>query len=99
MEDKVMESNQAEQKRKKRIIQNENRLKEFSDSIKPNNILNIGVPEGEREKEAEILFKKIIAENFSNLGKEIFRSRRHRKLQQNQQKQANITYYNCIYKI
>ena len=44
-----MESNQVKQKREKRIMQNENRLREFSDSIKHNNIHIIGVPEEERE--------------------------------------------------
>ena len=45
-----MKSNQAEQKKEKRNTQNENRLREISDSIKCNNIHIIGVPEEEREK-------------------------------------------------
>ena len=49
LEDKVMESNKAEQVREKNI-QNENRLGELSDSIKHNYICIIGIPE-EEEKE------------------------------------------------
>ena len=51
-------------------MEHKNRLREFSDSIKSNNICVIGVPEEEREKGVENWFEKIIAENFSNLGKE-----------------------------
>ena len=47
LEDRVMEKNQDEQKREKRIMQNENRLRELSDFIKHNNIHIIGVPEEE----------------------------------------------------
>ena len=51
-------------------MQNENTLRELSDSIQCNNICIIGVPEEEeREKRAENLFEEIIAENSLNLGK------------------------------
>ena len=70
LEDKVMESNQAERKRAKRIMQNENILKELSDSIKCNNVCIIGVPEEEREKRAKKFFEEIVTENFPSLGKE-----------------------------
>ena len=50
-----MENNEAEQKRERRIMQHENRLKELSKSIKCNNILIIKIPEEEREKGAENL--------------------------------------------
>ena len=50
-------------------MQNENRLRELSDSIKHNNIHIIGILEEEREKGAENLFGETIAENFVNLGK------------------------------
>ena len=53
LEDKVIESNEAKEKRESRITQHENRLGELGDSIKQNNIHIIGVPEEEeREKEA-----------------------------------------------
>lgn len=47
LEYRVMESNQAEQKREKRIMHSKNRLRGQSDSIKCNNILLIAVPEEE----------------------------------------------------
>ena len=66
-----MENNKAEQKRERKILQNKNRLRELSDSIKRSNICIIGIPvEKEREKEAENLFEEIIPENFPNLGNE-----------------------------
>ena len=52
-------------------MQNENRLREVSDSIKHNNICIIGIPEEEeREKGAQHVFEEIMAENFPNLEKE-----------------------------
>ena len=75
-----MESNQAEQKREKRIMKNENSLKEISYYIKYNNIHIIEVPEEDKGRGIDNFFKEIIAENFLNLGKEkISRSRRYRK--------------------
>jgi len=53
-----MESNQAEQKREKRIMHNQNRLKKLSDSVKHSNIYIMGVPEEEREKGAGNLFER-----------------------------------------
>ena len=70
IEDKIMENNEAEQKRE-RIMDHESRLRQFSDSIKCNNSCIIEVLEEEEERKgAENLFEEIIAENFSNLGKE-----------------------------
>ena len=49
----------------------DDRLRGLWDISKQTNICIIGIPEGEeREKEAESLFKEIMAENFSNLGEE-----------------------------
>ena len=51
LEVKVMESNEAKEGRERRIMQNETRPRELSDSIKCNNIHVIGVPvEEERKK-------------------------------------------------
>ena len=53
-------------------------LRELWDYVKCTNIRIIGVPEGEeREKETEKIFQEIIAENFPNMGKESFKSRKH----------------------
>ena len=61
LEDRVLESNQAEQAREKNM-QNENKLREFSDFIKHNNIhiIRISEEEDERKEGAEILFEEII---------------------------------------
>ena len=54
-----MGSNQAEQVKKKKILQNEKKLREISGSIKHNNIWIMGIPEGEeREKGGKIYLKK-----------------------------------------
>ena len=50
-------------------MQSGNRLREFSDTIKCNNIHIIGIPEGkEKEWETENLFEEI-TENLTNLKK------------------------------
>ena len=46
-------------------------LQEQSDSFRKGNIRVMSIPEEEREKGAESLFKEIIAENLPNLGKEL----------------------------
>jgi len=66
-----MESNQTEQKQEKRIMQNENRLKELSENIK-HKICITGVPEEEGEKRAEERFKETIAENVPHLKKNVY---------------------------
>ena len=49
LEDRVIESNQDEEMREKRIITNDNRLRGLSDSIMCNNIHIIGIPEREEK--------------------------------------------------
>ena len=71
LEDRAIESNQAEQEREKIIIINKNRPGEFTATIKHNNICIIGIPEGKgREKGTENLFEGIIHEEFPHLRKE-----------------------------
>ena len=65
------EYKEAEAQIEKRISKNERILKELCDQYKWNNIHIIGVPEEEREKRIESVFKEIIAENFPKLGEEI----------------------------
>jgi len=53
-----MENNKAEQKKGRRIREHENRLREFSDSIKCTNIRVIGIPEEARERGQKTYLKK-----------------------------------------
>ena len=69
IEDKIMEKDKAKKKIKK-ILDHEGRIRELSDSMKWNNIHITGVPEEDREKGAESVLERIIAENFPTLGKE-----------------------------
>ena len=55
---------------RERIMEHKNRRTDLRDSIKHSNIHIIGVPEEEREKGAENIFLKIIAEYFPYLQKE-----------------------------
>ena len=47
LEDKIMEKEEAEKKRYKKIQEYEGRLRELSDIIKRNNVCIIGIPEEE----------------------------------------------------
>ena len=62
-----MRNNEAGKKRETKVMDHEGRLS----NLPKCNILTIEVPDDvEREKEAEDLFKQIIAEKFPNLGKD-----------------------------
>uniref|UniRef100_A0A9L0T1N6 LINE-1 retrotransposable element ORF1 protein n=1 Tax=Equus caballus TaxID=9796 RepID=A0A9L0T1N6_HORSE len=72
LEDRNIEMLQVEEERELRLKRNEETLRELSNSIRRCNIRIIGISEGEeKEKGAEGLFKEIIAENFTNLGREM----------------------------
>lgn len=60
LEDKIMENNEAKQKKERKITQHKNRLTEPSDSIKCNNISIMGIPkeEGWGGGRQKIYFKK-----------------------------------------
>ena len=71
LEDRMVEFTASEQDKEKKMKRNEDSLRDLWD-IKCNNILIIGVPEGdEREKEPEKIFEEIIVKKFHNMGKEI----------------------------
>ena len=71
LEDRMMEFTAAEKNKEKRMKRNEESLRDLWDNIKHNNILIIGVSEGEeREKGPEKISEEIIVENFPNVGKE-----------------------------
>ena len=62
---------QPEKNEETRLQKNEEMLKNLQDIFKRSNIRIIGVPEvEEEEQDIEILFEKIIKENFPNLAKE-----------------------------
>ena len=95
-----MESNQAEQIEKNRIMQKENRLSELSDHIKNNNIHIIGIPEREeREKEVKHLFEEVIAENCPNLEKETYPNPEGTEISQKKINQRRSTPRHMIMKI
>ncbi|KAB0365887.1 hypothetical protein FD754_010043 [Muntiacus muntjak] len=68
----MVEINEAERKKEKRIKRNEDKLRDLWDNVKRPNIRIIGVPEEEDKKKGhEKILEEIIAENFPKMGKEI----------------------------
>ena len=64
--------NQREEKKKKRIKRNADKLQDLWDNVKLLNIGIIGVPEEEdKKKRHEKTLEEIIVENFPKMGKEI----------------------------
>ena len=65
MDQKEERNIQPEKNEVTRIQKNEERLRNLQDIFKCSNVQIIGVPEGEEEEqEIEILFEKIMKENF-----------------------------------
>ena len=60
----MMEINEAERKKEKRIKRNEDSLRDLQDSVKCSNIRIIGVPEEEDKKKDHEKMLEIIVENF-----------------------------------
>ena len=72
VKDRMVEINETEIKKEKRIKRNEDKLRDLWDNVKHPNIWIIDVPEeADKMKGHEKIFKKIIAENFPKMGKEI----------------------------
>ena len=71
VEDKMIEINEAERKKEKRIKRNGHNLRELWDNIKCPNIQIIEVPEEDKKKDHEKILEEIIVENFLKVGKEI----------------------------
>ena len=69
----MVEINEAERKKEKRIKRNEDNLRDLWDNVKRPSIQIIGAPEEEedRKKCHEKILKEIIAENFPKMEKEI----------------------------
>ena len=68
----MVEITAVEQNIEKRMKNNEDNLRDLLNNIKCMNIHIVGIPEAEeREKGPERILEEIIAENFSNMVKEI----------------------------
>ena len=64
VEDKMVEINEAERKKEKRMKRNEDNFRDLWDNVKCPNIRIIGVPEEEdKKKDHEKILEKIISEN------------------------------------
>ena len=76
---------QPEHKEETRIQKHEGRLRNLWYNFKCSNIRILGVQEGEEEEqEGHNLSEKIMKENFPNLAREIYTSRKSRKLRESQ---------------
>ena len=72
VENRMVEINEAERKKEKRIKGNEDNLRDLWKNVKYPNISIIGVPEEEDKKKGhEKILEEIIVENFPKMGKEI----------------------------
>ena len=68
----MVQINEAERKKEKRIKRNEDNLRDFWNNVKCSNIRIIDVPKEEDKKKGnEKIFEEIIVENFPKMGKEI----------------------------
>ena len=67
----MVEINEAERKRKKRIKRNEDNHRDIWDNIKHPNIQITGVLEEDKKKGHEKILEYITIENFPKMGKEI----------------------------
>ena len=66
----MVEINESERKKEKRIKRNEDNLRDIWGNVKCPNIQNIGVPE-DKKKGHEKILEEIIVENFPKMGKEV----------------------------
>ena len=67
----MVEINEAERKKEKKIKRNEDNLRDLWDNIKHLNIRIVGVLEEDKKKGHEKILEEIIVENFPKMGKEI----------------------------
>ena len=67
----MVEINEAERKKEKRIKTNEDNLRDLWDNVKCPNIQIIGAPEEDKKRGNEKMLEEIIVENFPKMGKEI----------------------------
>ena len=67
----MVEINEAERKKEKRIGRNEDNLRDLWDNVKCPNIRIIGGPEEDKKNRPEKILEEIIVESFPKMGKEI----------------------------
>ena len=72
LEDRMVEINESDRKKEKRMKRNKDNLRALQDSVKCPNTQIIGVPEEEdKKKDHENILEEVIVENFPKIGKEI----------------------------
>ena len=80
LENKIVEITTAERNKEKRMKKLRTVSETAGTTLNTDNIQITGVPEEEEKKKGtEKIFAEIIAENISNMGKEIVMSRKHRE--------------------
>ena len=67
----MVEINESERKKEKRIKRNEDNLRDLWDNVKHPNIRIIGTQEEDKKKGHEKILEEIIVKNVPNMGKEI----------------------------
>ena len=68
----MVEIDESEREKEKRIKRNEDNLRDLQDNMKRSNIQIIGGPEKEdKKKDDKKILEEIIVENFPKMGKEI----------------------------
>ena len=81
MEDKIMEKDEIEKYRDKKILNHQGRIRELSDSMKHNDIRTTGVPEEERQRGPKVCLNKSLLRNSPMRGRgHTLKCRRRRKL-------------------
>ena len=70
LEDRMVEINESEREKEKRIKGNEDNYRDLQDNVKCPNTRIIGVPEEEdKKKDHEKILEEIIIENFPKMGR------------------------------
>ena len=70
LEHNVEKNTRKEHEKENRLRKKEEGLRKMHDNVKHNDIIMIGIPEGEEEQEIENLLEKVMMENFPNLMRE-----------------------------
>ena len=69
--ERMVEINETERKKEKRIKRNEDNLRDLWDNIKRSSVRIIGVPEEDKKKDHEKILEEIRVENFTKMEMEI----------------------------